>query len=65
MYTNLAGAINPVGFLGKKNFFTFINNITKITETYIGTKKSNWLKCLNIYYSLCRINQEKITQLRD
>ena len=25
-----------------------------MTETYTGTKKSNWLKCLKIYHSLCR-----------
>lgn len=25
-----------------------------MSEMYIETKKSNWLKCLKIYYSLCR-----------
>lgn len=25
-----------------------------MTKTYRGTKKSNWLKCLKVYYSLYR-----------
>lgn len=54
VHTDLVGPINPIGFLGKKYFFTFINDATRMTETYIGTKKSDWLKCLKIHHSLCR-----------
>lgn len=59
VYTNLVGLINPISFLGKKYFFTFIDNTTKITETYMRTKKNNWLKCLKIYHSLCRTRSKE------
>lgn len=59
MHTNLVGAINFVGFLGKKYFFTFINSFTKITESYTKTKNSNWLNYLRIYHSLCKTKSKE------
>lgn len=38
VYMDLIGYINPIGFLGKKYFFTFIDYATRIIETYMGTK---------------------------
>ena len=58
VHTNLVRPINPFGFSGKKYFFIFIDNATRMTETYTGTKKSDWLKCLNIYHSLCRMRSK-------
>lgn len=46
--------VNPVGFLGKRYFFTFTDDATRMTDTYTGTKKSDWLKWLKAYHSLCR-----------
>lgn len=54
VHTDLVGPINLVGFSGEKYFFTFTDDATRMTETYTGTKKSDWLKCLKIYHSLCR-----------
>lgn len=54
VHTDLIGPINPVGFLGKWYFFTFTNNFKRPMETSTANKKSDWLKCLNIYYSLCK-----------
>lgn len=59
VHTNLIGPINFVGFLGKKYFFTFIDNATRIIEIYMGTKKSNWLKYLKIYHSLCKTSSKQ------
>ena len=56
---DLVGPINPISFLGKKYFFTFTNNTTKMTETYKKAKKSDWLKCLKIYHNLCRTRSKE------
>lgn len=59
MHTDLVGPIKPVGFVGERYFFTFTNDCTRMTETYMGTKKSNWLRCLKTYYSLCRTRSKE------
>lgn len=59
LHTNLIRLINLISFLYKKYFFTFTDNATKIIETYIKTKKNNWLKYLTIYHSLCRTKSKK------
>ena len=48
-----------MGFEGKHYFFTFIDNCTRITKTYTGTKKSDWLKSLKMYHSLCRTQSKE------
>ena len=55
VYIDFVGSINLVGFSGKQYFLTFTDDCTRLTQTYTGNKKSNWLKCLKVYYSLCRI----------
>ncbi len=52
VYTDLIGPINPMGLIGKRYFFTFTDDCTRMTETYTGTKKSDWLRCLKTYQSL-------------
>lgn len=59
VHTNLVGPIHLIGFLGEKYFFTFTDNATRMTETYTGTKKSDWLKCLKIYHSWCRTRSKE------
>lgn len=60
VYTDLVGPINSINFSGKKYFLTFTNNTTRMIEIYMGIKKSNWLKYLKIYHSLCRIGSKKV-----
>ena len=65
--TDLVGPINPVGFSGERYFFTFTNDATRMPDTYTETKKSNWLKCLQAYHSLCKTRSKDdypIEQLR-
>ena len=59
VHTDLVGPINHVAFSGEKYFFIFTDNTTRMTETYTGTKKSDWLKCLKIYHSLCRTRSKE------
>ena len=59
MHNESVGHINSLGFLDEKYFFTFTDNDIRMTETYTGTKKSDWLKCLKIYYSLCRTRSKE------
>lgn len=59
VHTKLIKPINSIGFFNKKYFFTFIDNTTKMIETYTGTKKSDWLKYLEIYHSLCKTRLKK------
>ncbi len=59
VHTDLVGPINPIGFSGKKYFFTFTDDATRMTETYTGVKKSDWLKCLKTYHSLCRTRSKE------
>ena len=47
------------GFSGERYFFTFTDNCTKMMDTYTGTKKSDWLKCLKSYHSLCRTRSKE------
>lgn len=59
IYIDLVGPINSINFVGEKYFIIFTDNTTRMTETYIKTKKSNWLKYLKIYHSLCRTKSKK------
>lgn len=52
IYINLVGPITLVGFVGKRYFYTFTNDYTQTTETYIAKQKSKWLKCLKALYNL-------------
>ena len=53
VHIDLVGPIKPIGFAEKCYFFTFTDNCTRMTDTYTGSKKSDWLKCLKNYHSLC------------
>ena len=55
IHIDLVRPISPTGFAGECYFCTFTGDCTRMTETYIGTKKSNWLKCLKKYHTLFRI----------
>ena len=59
VHTDLVGPINPVGFSGERYFFIFTDDCTRLTETYTGNKKSDWLKCLKVYHSLCRTRSKE------
>lgn len=59
IHTDLVGPIKPVGFSGERYFFTFTDDCTRLTETYTGTKKSDWLKCLKTYHSLCKTRSKE------
>ena len=59
IHTDLVGPINPVGFSGERYFFTFTDNCTRYTEIYTGSKKSDWLKCLKTFHSLCRTRSKQ------
>ena len=59
IYTNLVRPIKPIGFAKERYFFTFIDDCTRLTETYIGVKKSDWLKCLKIYHNLYRAKSKE------
>lgn len=48
IHTDLVGPITPTGFSGERYFLTFTDDCTRHTETYTGTKKSDWLQCLKI-----------------
>ncbi len=54
VHTELVGPITQVGFRAKRYFFTFTDDNTRITETYIGRQKSKWLKSLKAFYNLVR-----------
>lgn len=41
IYIDLIDSINLINFSGKKYFFTFIDNFTRMTKIYIEVKKSN------------------------
>ena len=67
IHTDLVGPITPTGFSGEKYFFTFTDDCTRYTETYTGTKKSDWFNCLKAFHSLAktRTKQERpIEKLR-
>lgn len=46
VHTDLVGPIKPIGFAGERYFFTLTDDCTKMTDTYTGSKKSDWLECL-------------------
>lgn len=56
-----------VGFLDDRYFFRLTDNATQMTEIYMETKKSDWLKYLKMYYSLyktCSKDNHLIKRLR-
>lgn len=59
IHIDLIGPISPIGFVGERYFFTFTNDCTRMTETYTGTRKSDWLKCLKTYHSLYRTRSKE------
>lgn len=59
IHTDLVGPINLVGFTGERYFFTFTDDATRYTETYTTSKKSEWLKCLKTYHSLCKTKSKQ------
>ena len=59
IHTDLVGPINSVRFSGEQYFFTFTDNCTRYMETYTGLKKSDWLRCLKTFHSLCRIRSKQ------
>ncbi len=58
-HTELVGLINPVGFAGEQYFFTFTDDCTRYTETYTSLMKSDWLKYLKAFHSLCRTRSKQ------
>lgn len=54
IHTDLVGPIISIGFGGKRYFFTFTDDHTRITETYTAKKKSEWFCCLKAFYNLAR-----------
>ncbi len=54
VHTDLVGPITPVGFRAERYFFTFIDDNTRIKETYTGKQKSEWLKSFKAFYNLVR-----------
>lgn len=54
VHIDLVNPIKLIGYAGEHYFFTFTDNCTRITDTYTGSKKINWLKYLKNYHSLCR-----------
>ncbi len=59
IHTDLVSLINPVGFAVERYFFTFTDDCTRYTETYTGSKKNNWLKCLKVFHSLYRTRSKQ------
>lgn len=59
IHADLVSLIKPIGFSEKRYFFTFTNDCTKMTEIYIGSRKSDWLKCLKTYYRLCKTRSKE------
>lgn len=54
IHTDLGGPITPIGFSGERYLFTFTDDCTRHTETYTGTKKSDWLQCLKAFHNLAK-----------
>lgn len=59
IHTDLVDPIKLIGFSGEHYFFIFTNDCTRMTETYTGSKKSDWLKCLKTYHSLYRTRSKE------
>ncbi len=59
MYTDLVRPIKLLDFGGECYFFTFIDNYTRTTKTYTGTKKSDWLKYLKTYHSFYKTQSKE------
>ena len=59
IHTDLVGPINPVGFGGERNFFTFTDDFTRYTEVHTGAWKSDLFKYLKTFYNLCKTRSHK------
>lgn len=59
IYTDLISLIKPIGFSRECYFFTFIDDYTRITKTYSGSRKNDWLKYLKTYYSFCKMRSKE------
>ncbi len=53
IHTDLVGPIIPIGFGAERYFFTFIDDHTRITETYTGSKRANGFKASRPSTILC------------
>ncbi len=54
IHTDLVRPISPQGFSWEQYFFMFTNDYTWHTETFTGTQKSDWLRCLKEFYNLAK-----------
>lgn len=59
VHIDFVGLMSLISFSDEQYFFTFIDDCTKLMETYIANKKSDWLKCLKTYHSLCRTSSKE------
>lgn len=54
IHIDLVGPISIQGFGGERYFFTFTDDYTCHTETFTGTQKSDWFRCLKEFYNLAK-----------
>lgn len=54
IHTDVVGPIRPQGFGGERYFFTFTDDFTRHIETFTGTQKSDWFRCLKKFYNLAK-----------
>lgn len=54
VHTDFVCPIAPISFGAERYFFTFTDDYTRITKTYIAERKSKWLKSLMAFYNLIR-----------
>lgn len=64
IHTDLVGPISPQDFGGEQYFFTFINNYTRHTETFTGTQKNNWFRCLKEFYNLAKTRFRELRPIK-
>lgn len=60
IHKDLVGPIPPTGFLGELYFFSFTDDCTLHTETCTGTKKSDWLQCLQTLHNLAKTRTKSL-----
>ncbi len=54
IHIDLVRPISPESFGEEQYFFTFTDDYTRHTETFTGTQKSEWFKCLKKFYNLAK-----------
>lgn len=54
IHTDLVGPITQTGFSGERYYLTFTDDCTRHTETYTGTKKSDWIQCHKAFHNLAK-----------